>query len=126
MPAFKIVNRDARGQKRKSKLWQCFGEIGINPTHIKDGKGTYYAIVQQEKVEEPIKDDNKTKFRGDDFEIHTPLEYNAMRTIVIRNIDNMIADFNDDEVIDKIQKANTWAKVGSIYLESQIHYNRNG
>ena len=27
----------------------------------------------------------------------------------------MIADFNDDEVIDKIQKANTWAKVDSIY-----------
>ena len=67
MPAIKIVDHDARGQKRKSKLWQCFLEIGINPTHIKDGKGTYYAIVQQEKVEEIIKDENKTKFMGGGF-----------------------------------------------------------
>ena len=114
MPVIKIVDRDARGHKRKSKLWQCFGEIHINLTPIKDGKGCYYSIIRQDKIEDII-NESKNKFRREGFEIHTTLAYNALRTIIIRNIDSMIADYSDQEIIDKIQNANTWAKVDSIY-----------
>ena len=86
--------------------------------HIKEGKGIYYAIVQQEKVEVIIDQNAEQKFQDEGFEIHTPIEYNAMRTVV-KNIDQMIADFTDQEVIDKIQKSNPWAKIESIYRLAQ-------
>ena len=35
--------------------------IGINPTHLKDGKGVLYAIVKHEQVDQILEDDNKKK-----------------------------------------------------------------
>ena len=119
MPAIKIVNKNTRHPKRKARLWECFGSIGVNPTNIKDGKGINYAIVQQEKVEVIIDLKSKQKFQDEGFEIHTPIEYNALRTVVVKNIDQMITDFTDQEVIDRIQNSNPWAKIESIYRLAQ-------
>ena len=119
MPTIKIVDKNTRYPKRRARLWECFGSIGVNPLNIKEGKGIYYAIVQKEKVEVIIDQNAKQKFQDEGFEIHTPLEYNAMRTVVVKNIDHMIADFTDQEVIDRIQNSNPWAKIGSIYRLAQ-------
>ena len=117
MPAIKVVDRDSRQAKRRSKLWECFGRLGINPTNIKEGgKGTYYVIVPQDKVEKIISNEVKENFRTQySFEIHTPIEYNAMRTIVIRHIDKVIEEYEDNEIITNIESCNAWAKVESIY-----------
>ena len=119
MPAIKVVDRDPRGPKRKSQLWQCFGSVGVNPHHIKEGKGTYYAIVPQEKVELIISQESKQTFQQKGFEIHTPLEYNAMRTVIVKNVDQVIADYEDQEVIDSIETANQGVKVESIFRLAQ-------
>ena len=87
--------------------------------HIKQGKGICYAIVQQEKVEVIIEQKSKQSIQNEGFEIHTPLEHNAMRTVVVKNIDQFITDFTDQEVIDRIQLSNPWAKVESIYRLAQ-------
>ena len=119
MPAIKVVDKNTRHPKRKARLWECFGSIGVNPLNIKEGKGTYYTIVQEENVEVIIDQKSKQKFQDEGFEVHTPTEYNAMRTVVVKNIDQMIADFTDQEVIDRIQHSNPWAKVESIYRLAQ-------
>ena len=85
--------------------------VGINPTEIKEGKGIYYAIVQQEKIEEVLKNDVKEEFANAWFEIQTPIEYNALRSIVIRHIDKAIQEYTDEEIIASINNANQWADV---------------
>ena len=117
MPAVKVVDCDGRLPRRRAKLWECFGGLlGIKPTNIKEGgKGTYYVIVPQDKVEKIIADESKQKFRDHKFEIHTPIEYNAMRMIIVRHIDKVIEVYEDQEIIQNIQATNPWAKVESVY-----------
>ena len=115
MPAIKIIDKTPRETRRKPCLWECFGLAGINPTEIKEGKGIYYAIVQQEKIEEVLKNDVKEDFANAGFEIQTPIEYNALRSIVIRHIDKAIQEYTDEEIIASINEANQWADVESIY-----------
>ena len=49
------------------------------------------------------------------FEAHTPIEYVAMRSIIIRHIDKAINEYTDEEVITSINSANEWAEVDHIH-----------
>ena len=62
MPAIKVVDRDTRSQRRRPKLWETFGIVGVNPTELKEGKGVFYAIVKEEQVETVINDEAKEVF----------------------------------------------------------------
>ena len=44
-----------------------------------------------------------------------PIEYDSMRSIVIRRIDKVINDYTDQEVIESINNANIWAEVEQIH-----------
>ena len=116
MPAVKVVDCDGR-QQRRAKLWECFGGLfGINTTNIKDGgNGHYYVIVPEDKIEQIIKEESKQKLRDHKFEIHTPIEYNAMRTIIVRHLDKVVSEYNDKEIINNIEATNEWAKVEFVY-----------
>ena len=74
MPAVRVVDCDGRLARRGAKLWQCFGGLlGINATNTKEGgKGIYYVIVPQDKVEKIITDESKQKFRSHSLK-STPL-----------------------------------------------------
>ena len=117
MPAVKVVDCDGRQPRRRARLWECFGGLlGINPTNIKDGgNGNYYVIVPQEKIEHIISDESKRKLRDHQFEINTPIEYNAMRTVIVRHIDKVISEYSDQEIINNIEATNSWAKVEFVY-----------
>ena len=117
MPAVKVVDCDGRQQRRRAKLWECFGGLlGINPTNIKDGgNGHYYVIVPEDKIEQIIKEESKQKLRDHKFEIHTPIEYNAMRTIIVHHLDKVISEYNDKEIINNIEATNEWAEVEFVY-----------
>ena len=47
MPAIRVIDRDTGSPKRRSKLWETFGFVGVNPTELRDGKGVYYAIIEK-------------------------------------------------------------------------------
>ena len=44
-----------------------------------------------------------------------PIEFGAMKTIVIRQIYEMIDDYNDEEIKESIEYLNEWAKVEEIF-----------
>ena len=114
MPAIRIIDRDTRSPKRRPKLWETFGLIGINPNQVKDGKGVFYAIVKQEQVDQILDDDSKEKFKQNGFEITQPIEYEAVKSVVVRHVDKVISEYDDDDVIGSINHANTWAQVEKI------------
>ena len=120
MPAIKVIDREPRQPRRRPKLWETFGLIGINPTDIKEGKGIYYAIIKQEHIESVINDESKQVFNQNGFDIVTPIEFDAMRSVVVRHIDKVIAEYTDEDIIGSINHANIWADVDSIV---RIHSN---
>ena len=117
----KIVDRDPGGHRRRLLLWECFGLIQINPTDIKDGRGAYYAIIPTNKVEHVITDEVKEIFRKKNFEIITPIEFNSLKSIIVRHIDKAITEYTREEMIAQIQAENDWIKV-----EDVVHIGNTG
>ena len=106
MPAMKIINKDLKSQRHRPQVWETFGGVGINPTDIKDGKGVYYTIVWQDQVEQVISEETKQIFKDKGYDVMIPIEYDSMRSMVIRYIDKVINDYTDQEVIESINNAN--------------------
>ena len=50
----------------------------------------------------------------DNFEVLTPLEYQANRTIVLRNIDSIISTVDEEELKLDVEQRNEWIKVQEI------------
>ena len=115
MPTIKRIDKDPKSQRRRPQLWETFGEVGINPTDIKDGKGVYYAIVRQEQVELVISEEVKEIFKDKGYDVMIPIEYDSMRSVVIRHIDKVINEYTYQEVTESINNANEWAEVEQIH-----------
>ena len=63
-------------------------------------------------IEQIITEESKQKLR---FEMNTPIEYNTLRTVIVRHIDKVISEYNDKEIINNIEATNGWAKVEFVY-----------
>ena len=48
--------------------------------------------------------------RKDNFEVQTPPEYVASKTIVIRNIDSMVGEVEAEELKGDLERRNDWLK----------------
>ena len=79
------------------------------------GKGVFYPIINEDDVENILKEENVQKERDKGFEIVAPIEFGAMKTIVVRQIDEMIEDYNNEEIKESIEYLNDWAKVEEIF-----------
>ena len=49
------------------------------------------------------------------MEILIPIEINAMKSIVVRHIDKMIVDYEDEEIIESINRLNDCSEAEEIY-----------
>ena len=44
-----------------------------------------------------------------------PLEYSALKTVVVRHVDKVVLEYEEQEIIQSINRNNQWADVESIY-----------
>ena len=114
MPGIRIIDKDTMAGKRRLKAWECFGRIGVNPTDLKDGKDAFYAIVKTEQIEMLLTEDAKKVFQGSRFEVSVPIEYSAMRSVIIRHVDKAVDEYTVDELKINIEDSNEWAKVEEV------------
>ena len=115
MTGVKILDKNPGAPRRRSSLWEALGRAGVNPTEIKGANGAYYAIVPAGTVEKVICDETKQILQQAGFTVLVPIEYNSLRTIVIKHIDIVIMEYTDQEIIDSINTRNAWAEAESIY-----------
>ena len=54
-------------------------------------------------------------FREEGYEVILPIEYNAMKTVVVKSIDYMVDSYTDQEVTESIEDLNEGLKVEDIY-----------
>ena len=72
-------------------------------------------IVSEENIEKILTEENKKECRKEGYELVAPIEYNSLKTVVIKQLDYMIDSFTDQEVIDSIHYLNDWAEVEDLY-----------
>ena len=100
---------------RRAKLYEILGFCGIHPYKVKQNRGMYFIVMEHSKIEQALDERCKESLRQENFIIQTPLEYNAFKTIVAKQLDQIIDFYEDESIIQNIERTNEWCKVESIY-----------
>ena len=114
-PSIKIIVKRPGEQHRHNKVNQILGKIGVCVKKVHDGKGAFFVIKSDDAIETILNDDSKETFSQEGFEVIPPIEYNSMKTIVVKHLDYMIDSFTDNDIIHSIERLNDLGKVESIY-----------
>ena len=114
-PAIKIIDKRPNEPHRHNKVFQTFGRIGVSIKKVHDGKGVFFAIANEDSLETILSSESTAIFREVGFELVPPIEYNSLKTVVIKNLDYMVDSYSDEEIIESIERLNSWAKVEYVY-----------
>ena len=101
--------------KRRGELYGLLGKYGIFPLKMHSGQRVFFPIIRESDLEEILKKEVRDYANEKGFEIKTPIEYTAMKTVVVKEIDSIIDEFTDQEIIENIERVNDWAKVVELY-----------
>ena len=114
-PAIKLIDKKPGDPHRHNNVYRTFGRLGISIKKVHDAKGAFYVIVSEENIEKILTEENKKECRKEGYELVAPIEYNSLKTVVIKQLDYMIDSFTDQEVVDSIHDLNDWAEVEDLY-----------
>ena len=115
MPALRVDSLDPRGPDKTDKLWELCGVTKCFPDKIHKKGKMYFLITREEIVEKLLTDEIKNIFKNENLAIKEPLEYEAMRTVVVKRLDRHIDQYTEEEIRDSIQRLNTNIVVESVY-----------
>ena len=105
MPAIKL--RELKpGANRHHDVWRLLGERSLCARKVKDGEGVYFVIVPDCEIESFLSEENVRFFLRNGFEVKPPPEMEALRTIVIRNLDRQIDHYTETDIQNNIEESN--------------------
>ena len=113
-PAVKLIDKRPGEPNRHNNVYRTFGKIGISIKKVHDAKGAFYVVVAEENLEDVLSEESRTECRKEGYEIQAPLEYNSLKTVVVKRLDYMIDSFTDQEIMESIANLNDWAEVEDI------------
>ena len=112
MISVRIDWTSAAGDSRKRvKLYELLGSFEVRPNKVKEEGKMFFVIIEEKYMEKLIANATKEAFRRHNFEIFNPLEYNALRTIIVKQIDPIMDHYEDDQIKRDIESANQWIKI---------------
>ena len=114
-PAVKIIDKRPGEQHRHNKVYQVLGKLGYVQRKCTVAKG-HSMPSSDDAIETILSDESKETFSQEGFEVIPPIEYNSMKTIVVKHLDYMIDSFADGEMTDSIERLNDCSQVESIYI----------
>ena len=82
---------------------------------VHDDKGAFFAIANEDHLEKILSEESRDTFRQEGFEIVPQIEYNSLKTIVVRHLDYMIDSYTEEDIMEGIERLNQWATIESIY-----------
>ena len=110
-PAVKLIDKRPGDPNRYTNVYRTFGRLEISIKKVHGAKGAFYVVVAEENLEKILTDENKDECRKEGYELQAPIEYESLKTIVVKQLDYMIDSFMDEEIIESINELNDWAEV---------------
>ena len=109
------INDKQPHAKRKGELYNFLGRHGIFPSKMHAGQGVFFAVILEGDLEKILKKEVVEKAQEKGFEIITPIEYGALKTVIVKEIDAMVDDYNEEEIKESIEMLNEGVKVEQVY-----------
>ena len=102
--------------KRRGELYNVLGKFGIFPSKMHSGQGIFFPVIYVTDIEELLMDEVKNYASDKGFEIKTSIEYSAMKTVIVKQIDEIRDMYSLEEIKENIVTLNEWAKVADVYM----------
>ena len=91
------------GQSKKPGLIQCICAADAYVNKIVESKEAFFLIIDDYSMDVLLSEDSRRKFVSKGLEIQFPPEYEAARTVMIRNVDSIISQMTENEIVQKIE-----------------------
>ena len=115
MPRIRIKDNKPRQGNRKNVLWNKLMQLNLLIFKLEATTRNAFIIVTSDDILEKLLTEKvKEALAKEEFEVTTPPEYNANRTVVLRNIDSLITEVDQEELKLDIERRNEWIKVVEI------------
>ena len=88
--------------KRRGELYNVLGKYGIFPTKMHSGQGVFFPIICESGLENMLKDELRQYAMEKGFEIKVPIEYSAMKTVVVKIV--WWISLSDGEIRESIER----------------------
>ena len=86
------------GFPKKPGLIQCLCDAEAYVNKIVDGKDVFFIITDNVNMDKLLTEESRMRFRSKGMEIQFPPEYDAARTVILKNVDNMISNMSEEEI----------------------------
>ena len=106
MPGIRIINRLPEQEGRRTLLYTLFGETGLLVNGLRDSGNAYYAITHENQLDVFLSDETKQKFIDQGFQVLNPPEFNAIKSIIVKNVDKQIEAYGPEEIQTNIENNN--------------------
>ena len=99
MPRIRVKDHKPNSGNRKLLLWNKCMQLNLLVYKLTDtGRNSFVILSSVEVIERILSNSIKENLQKERFEIIIPPEYNASRTIVLRNIDPLITKVDNEEL----------------------------
>ena len=98
MPKIRVKDLRPNHGDRKQALWNILMNKNLMVYQLKALNGAFLIISSDEVIEKLVSQNMKDTLRKDNYEVQTPPEFLANKTIVLRNVDSMVSAVSADEL----------------------------
>ena len=103
MVRIRVKINDHSGQPKKPCLVKCICDADASINKIVESKEAFFLITDNLNMDILLGEDSRARFPSKGLEIQFPPEYEAARTIMLRNVDNTISQLTEAELVKKIE-----------------------
>ena len=114
MPRIRIKDHGSRQSDRKRLLWNRLLTFNLLVYKLEESNRNFTIITSDEVVDKLLTKNIRETLMKANFEVTTPPEYTANRTVVLRNIEALITSVENEELKQDIERRNDWAKISEI------------
>ena len=115
MPKIRIKDHKPNHGNRKVLLWNKLMHNNLLIYKMEEPSRNFFVIISSDEVIEKLLTPKlKEVLRKDDFEVLTPPQFNANRTLVVKNVDSLITSVDPEDLKNDIERRNDWAKVTEV------------
>lgn len=116
MPSIKVKDLSPNGgnDDRKAELWGYYATKGIKVWKVHNFREFFYLITEDEDIEKFLVEEIKDELKTLQFEIYNPPELDAIKTVILYQIDRQINSVPAADLPQIIENGNSWCKIEEV------------
>ena len=96
----KITEHD--GSSKKPNVATCISAAGALVYKIIENREAFIFVTDNQGMDSMLSEASRNRFSEQGLELQFPPEYEASRTVILRNVDALIHDMTEAEIVENI------------------------